>query len=247
MIAGMSARLAAALGLFLAAVVVLAAALAAPLEFTGLRWDLELDAATPVTTPQPLPSQQALPAVAEPPGEPAAPWLGDALRRIGLVVLLVLAFASAAWLLRRWLRARRTPRRGPAQLGALLAAAEPPAVPAETEPEVETVQRGLDRALRDLDGAREPGDAIVAAWLGLQDTAGESGLLPGTAETATEFTARILVRVRADERAARELLTLYLGVRFGEHPATAPDVARARSALERLAASWQDAPERTRR
>ena len=93
-------------------------------------------------------------------------------------------------------------------------------------------------ALQTLDEEREPTDAIVRAWLGLQDTAAESGIVRGPAETPTEFTSRILGRVFADDRAVRTLLRLYLRSRFGDHPATATDVQAAREALQALADSW---------
>ena len=37
---------------------------------------------------------------------------------------------------------------------------------------------------------RDPADAIVRAWLGLQETAEESGIVRHPAETPTEFTSR---------------------------------------------------------
>lgn len=245
----MRVRPAATLGLVLAGLVVVAAALAGPLEFTGFRWDLQAgttDAATApgavdTSTPEPVPTQ----AGAE--GFPA--WLGELVRWVGLALLALLAAALVVWLVRRWLRARRSPRIGLGDLGRLTAPADPerPSAEPEPEPEPETVQRGLERALHELAADREPTDAIVAAWLGLQDTAQESGLVRGAAETATEFTTRLLTRVHADGQAARALLALYLRVRFGDHPATAQDVAGARAALESLAASWQDTGEWVRR
>ncbi len=223
-----------------AAVVVVAVGLAGPLSATGFRWNLDVGSQTeptvaasvPVSTPESEEPSSA--------GDGFPAWLGELLRWIVLALAAAAVILLIVWLVRRWLRARRAPRIGLRDLGALTAPVEPERPAPEPEPEPETVQRGLERALAELAGEREPTDAIVAAWLGLQDTAQESGLVRGAAETATEFTARLLTRVQADGQAARVLLGLYLRVRFGDHVASAEDVARARTALESLAASWQD-------
>jgi hypothetical protein len=89
---------------------------------------------------------------------------------------------------------------------------------------------------------REPADAIVRAWLGLQETAAESGIVRRAAETPTEFTSRILSRAFTDDRAVRTLLRLYLRTRFGDHPVTTDDVATVRAALQELVRTWP-APE----
>lgn len=107
------------------------------------------------------------------------------------------------------------------------------------EPEPETVLTGIDLALAALDQGLEPGDAVVRAWLGLQETAEESGIARRRAETPTEFTSRVLGVVFVDDRAVRTLLRLYLRVRFGEHPVTPDDVAQVREALQHLVSSWQ--------
>jgi hypothetical protein len=85
---------------------------------------------------------------------------------------------------------------------------------------------------------RDPADAIVRAWLGLQETAEESGITRRAAETPTEFTSRILRGAFADDRAIKTLLRLYLRTRFGDHPATQEDVAAVRAALQELLRTW---------
>ena len=106
-------------------------------------------------------------------------------------------------------------------------------VPVEPEPEAEPEKllTGIELALSALDEQREPADAVVRAWLGLQETAEESGIVRRASETPTEFTSRILSRAFADDRAVRTLLRLYLRARFGDHPVTADDVAAVRDAL----------------
>ena len=89
-----------------------------------------------------------------------------------------------------------------------------------------------------LDEQREPADAIVRAWLGLQQAAEDSGIVRGVAETPTEFTTRIIGRAVTDDRAIRTLLRLYLRTRFGDHPVTGDDVALVRTALRELVRTW---------
>lgn len=110
---------------------------------------------------------------------------------------------------------------------------------AEPEPEPEKLLTGIELALAALDEGHEPADAVVRAWLGLQETAEESGIVRRPSETPTEFTSRILSGAFADDRAVRTLLRLYLRTRFGDHPVTARDVTEVREALAQLVSSWQ--------
>lgn len=111
-------------------------------------------------------------------------------------------------------------------------------VPVEPYVERQTLLTGIGLALRALDEQREPADAVVRAWVGLQETAEESGIAPRPSETPTEFTSRILSNAFADDRALRTLLRLYLRTRFGDHPVTAEDVVEVREALAQLVATW---------
>ncbi len=115
------------------------------------------------------------------------------------------------------------------------------AAEAGLEPEPERLLTGVECALAALDQGLEPGDAVVRAWLGLQETAEESGIARRKAETPTEFTSRILGAAFVDDGAVRTLLRLYLRTRFGEHPVTPDDVAEVSEALQHLVSSWQSA------
>lgn len=175
--------------------------------------------------------------------EPSAPehaiqidlsWLAVALAALAVVVALGLVWRF----LRRRMRLRAE-QPTPA-LDAVLQA-DPPAAP-EDAPRPEPVRRGLDRALDELGSPGDPRDAIERAWLGLEEGAADSGVRRLPAETPGEFVARVLGRVPADAHAARQLLDVYLRVRFGDRAVRPEDVRAAQAALQTLRASWSSAP-----
>jgi hypothetical protein len=116
-----------------------------------------------------------------------------------------------------------------------------------SEADARIVQSGLAAAIDILtaEGERDPGNAVVKAWQGLQDAAASGGLHRRPAETATEFTARILYRSRGSTAPIAVLLALYQRVRFGEHTPTAAEIATAQHSLAVLVDLWRaDFPER---
>ena len=158
------------------------------------------------------------------------------------MVIVAIAAVGVAVLLWRWW-AGRPSRAATGQNSAVAPATSEIPIEPEPEPDTPALRTGIELALQVLDEQREPADAIVRAWLGLQETAEESGIVRRPAETPTEFTSRILSRAFADDRAVRTLLRLYLRTRFGDHPVTSrrrggraggaagtgPDLARARA------------------
>lgn len=153
-----------------------------------------------------------------------------------LIVALAMVGLAVAALVLRWWRLRRAPGKPtvptmPVQMA--------PRITVAPEPEPETLLTGIELALQALDEPREPADAVVRAWLGLQETAEESGIVRGPSETPTEFTSRILRSAFADDRAIHTLLRLYLRTRFGDHPVASGDVTVVRAALEKLVSSWR--------
>jgi Domain of unknown function (DUF4129) len=203
-------------------------------RFTGPRWVPHWN-----TSPRPA----ALPPAPSPPRAslpPAVSGRGSSVDLAGILrwVAIGLAVVIVAFLTWRWLT-RRVPRSRSGDVGksAVLTASPAEVVP-EPEPEAPVIRRGVEQALRLLDEDREPADAIMRAWLGLQQTAEDSGMVRAAAETPTEFTSRIMGRVFADDSAIKTLLGLYLRTRFGDHPVIAADVATAREALQGLAQSW---------
>jgi hypothetical protein len=164
-------------------------------------------------------------------------WLAWVLAAVGITVIALLI-----WRLLRnnqAIRARQGQRIGDPSL-------LDETVVAPGAPDSDVIRRGLDAAAERLDGTRIPRDAIILAWLGLQEAAEDSGMPRRGPETPTEFTTRVFTTLRSDGTevdvsAAGELLALYLRARFDTHPTTDQDVAAARSAVARLSASWPKA------
>ena len=235
----MASRRALAWSVSLGALVVVAAGVEGSAHFSGPRWvpDFHVNPAAPPTqrAPQPTlatPAPESSNSAVHLPIATILFWTAIAIA-VGLVLLLIL-----------WLRRRAPRRRAPQPIEA----EAPPAVaagvgrPAEPEPDVPVIRSGLEEALLELERDVEPGDAVVRAWLGLQQTAEQSGVSRGRSETPTEFTSRILGRVFANDTAGSEaiatLLRLYLRTRFGDHPVTDADVTLVRRALRELVRTW---------
>lgn len=109
----------------------------------------------------------------------------------------------------------------------------------ESVPDAPTMRRGIAAARAVIDAHASPGDAIVAAWVGLEETAADSGTGRGRSETPAEFTLRILLRRPGIDEPARQLLRLYERVRFGGHTASEQDRLDAISTLTRIEEGWR--------
>lgn len=165
--------------------------------------------------------------VPPPTGPPDLRWL--------LAVLVVIVLAAVAFgLYRLWLRFRRSDvfERETAPLGGVamtLAAAEP---------DLPVLRRGVDAALDLLAQHERPTDAIVAAWLALEESAADSGVPRAPAATPTEFTVDVLRRTTADPASTNGLLRLYHRARFSAAGAVPADVEEARAHLAAIARTW---------
>jgi Domain of unknown function (DUF4129) len=183
-------------------------------------------------TEPPKPSLTPLPQLINP-GGLSSTWAMVAV----LVAILTLLGVLVIVLL--WLRKR-------IRLGTLRGSSTVAADPAEpildhdATADLPTLRRGLDLASDMLEADRTTRDAIVRAWVGLQEAAEDSGVRRRRAETPTEFTTRVFSAIRADRNAAETLLTLYLRVRFGSNPASADDLRVAKEAVGALRSSWPD-------
>ena len=97
----------------------------------------------------------------------------------------------------------------------------------------------VEEALRRLDAAPTPTDAVIQAWLAFEEAASRHGMTRDPAQTPTEFTAEILDRSPVPPFDAVRLRTLYLRARFSEIPTSPTDVGGARHALEHIARSLE--------
>jgi hypothetical protein len=218
----------------LAVLVAVAAGITGTTHFAGPRWLPHWNPSQSVQPPRKLPSVPSTLA-------PKTTALNSASRfPLGTVVLWVvvaigvIGIAALFW---RWWVGRPS-REATSRLSVAVASTSEVLTEPEPEPDLPVLRTGIGLALQVLDEQRDPADAIVRAWLGLQETAEESGIVRHPAETPTEFTSRILSRAFADDRAIRTLLRLYLRTRFGDHPVTAEDVAAVRDALQELVRTW---------
>ncbi|MBD3940795.1 DUF4129 domain-containing protein [Microbacterium sp. NEAU-LLC] len=187
------------------------------------------------SAPQPTATEAPLP-------EPPADADPGAVRTVILILLALVATALLALLVVAVVRAIRRAwenRELEARDGAVLAAAATGAAVTEAQPDAEVIQRGIAAALQHLDEPAAPGDAIVAAWVGVEEAASDSGVRRGVSETPGEFAVRIIVRRAAIGEDARRLLALYERVRFGGYVATEADRTAARRLLERIEQEWR--------
>ncbi|MDT0157491.1 DUF4129 domain-containing protein [Microbacterium sp. ARD32] len=199
--------------------------------------------AIPDYTPVPEPRvTQTSDFVPQPPPQHEAEGPDSTLIIIGVVLALIvlgLLALGLAWLVRAIIDALRNgalPERAGAELDSEIAGAP---LPEEAEPDAPVIRRGIAAARTAIEGDTDPGDAIIAAWIGLEETAKDSGAGRGVSETPAEFTLRILLRRPGIEDPTRRLLDLYEGVRFGGHAAGEPDRAAAAEALAQIEEGWR--------
>ncbi|HWK78074.1 MULTISPECIES: DUF4129 domain-containing protein [unclassified Microbacterium] len=101
------------------------------------------------------------------------------------------------------------------------------------------IRRGIDGALRSIDAESTATDAIIAAWVGLEESAADAGIARGMSETPSEFALRIITRRAGITEAAGDLLGLYERVRFGDYVAGVHDRSAARTALQTIEEGWR--------
>lgn len=98
------------------------------------------------------------------------------------------------------------------------------------------MHKAVVSALTRLDARRggDPGDAVVEAWLALEDAAADVGARREAHQTPTEFTASVLGRLDVDADALDRLCRVYHRARFSGHPVTEADARTASDALTRV-------------
>lgn len=216
--------------LALLALVVLAAA-------WGSAWTVQ-----PVIFDVPTPEVSAPRMSAPPPGlelpppapGPSTPWLPTVLVVVAALVLAVLLVLFV-----RRLRDRRgEPKGDPVGFDSI----EPGIDARNRAIDVPALVDAVDVALARLDAAGTPTDAVVAAWVSLEEAAAQHGWERHPFETSTEFTTRLLGVSPAPPAQTAVLRGLYQQARFTAHPITAGQVAEARSALEAIARALEGRP-----
>ena len=183
--------------------------------------------------PAPTSVEPATAPSAPPPATPPPLDSGDLGRVVApvlWVLLVVGGLVLAVWLWRVLPRHGRR-RQGADALGApVLGQPDGPSAPA--------VQQGVGDAQHLLDTVRDPTDAVLAAWVALEQAAERSGVPRRPADTPTEFTVRVLSATAADTAAVQTLLGLYHRARFAAAGVGPDAVQQARRCLDVLAASW---------
>ncbi|MGH8918196.1 MAG: DUF4129 domain-containing protein [Actinomycetes bacterium] len=175
---------------------------------------------TPGAQPRPLPEQPLEADPVQP--DRTVQRVVAALALLGLAALV----GYALWRFTRTFVSRRPARRaGPS--GSTEAA-----VPAPDIDVAAAVAAAEQQLTERADGL--PADAIIAAWLALEDAAAGAGMARQRHQTPTEFTMDVLTIELVDAAALDELRRCYQRARFGTEPATDDDIATAVAALRHL-------------
>ena len=230
--ASLRSRWALGLGAFLLGVVVYAAGHPGPWAWHLPTWN-PAPAAMPTIPAADVPTSSPM----GPPAPPSPVW-DRVFLGLGIAVLVALALLLGRFVYRavRALIATRIQRRPDAdRLGTGAVAPGMPLTP-------EQVRDAVAEALRRVDAAATPTNAVIVAWLALEDAAGEHGLARLPAQTPTEFTTALFEASAVPPADTIGLRTLYLRARFGGFTAGPDDVARVRVWLRHIAKSLDGMP-----
>lgn len=187
--------------------------------------------------PQPLPEAETStepPLPVEPSNEVLQEILGAVLLVVAIIAGALVLYAVFRVLQRLW-RDRPLRRRGADVPGTAHGGLAEP----EDTVAAPVVRRGVAGALRTIEQHPVPSDAIVAAWVGLEETAADAGLRRGVSETPAEFALRLVSMQSAAAHPATRLLELYERVRFGGLEAGETERAHARAALREIEEEWR--------
>ena len=145
-------------------------------------------------------------------------------------LLIMLGAVATAYLLLRWghvlLHLGGLPRRRSA-------VREPVSVPPLPEVPEELIGERASRRRHAL-AEGEPRNAIVAAWVDLEDSTAASGLGRRPAEAPLEYVSRVLDTWDVDTAALADLANLYREARFSTHPLGPEHRERALRDLDRV-------------
>jgi len=197
-------------------------------------WEMSPPSDSPAAVPPPsgTPSPEPLP---EPVDDIATTVIAVVLVVLGVAILLLLGYLLVRALIRAWRDRPLRARSG----GDAAHDLDDLDAPAEDDAAAPVIRRGIVGALRSIDSGVTPADAIIAAWVGLEESAADAGLTRGMSETPSEFALRIITRRAGITGAAEDLLRLYERVRFGGYAAGEADRALARAALGTIEEGWR--------
>lgn len=193
--------------------------------------------AKPLPTPEPMASETIQPAP-PPQHEDGPPLLMLVLATILILIVTAVLIFGLIWLIRLLLSYLRT-RRPALRPGVATDGESSAELITEQTVDEPTIRRGISAARTAITSHAEPSDAIVAAWVGLEETAAASGTGRGASETPAEFTLRILLRRQGIEVPTRRLLSVYERVRFGGSSADESMRDEAESALKAIEEGWR--------
>lgn len=195
-------------------------------------WHVRWNPGLPITLP---PTDEPMSPPPTPDAEPADPANNEVvlwvLIGLGLIVLAILTVVAARAVRAWWSRRPRPVPEAPLTVEAL---------PGQVVPTREVVADAVADALAKLDGTPDAADAVVQAWLALEDAVAREGIVREAAQTQAELTADVLHATRAPRHATRTLLRTYEAVRYGAAGASRADVRTAREALEAILVSMRD-------
>ncbi|HIZ35079.1 MAG TPA: DUF4129 domain-containing protein [Candidatus Ruania gallistercoris] len=198
------------------------------------RWQLEAPSTTDVPPPPTATGMPSNTPSEDPPLDldevpsPDLTWLAVTIGVIAAALLLLVLLRVLAYLRRP--RAEELPDPGTsADYGE-----------DEPEPDLPALHQGVRDAVEQLRAVGPPRDAIVSAWLALEEAADRSGARRRPSQTPTEHAAAVLERTGADREATEELLHLYHRARFSSREPGSADLAAAGRALQTLADSWPE-------
>jgi len=172
----------------------------------------------------------AMPGLPDEP-KPSSPIWAIIALVLGIAVAAVILFFIIRYLIRLFkgvfaTRIEKVPARDMIGTGAAMAGA--PLTP-------EQVRDAVAEALQQLDSAATPTDAIILAWLALEDAAHRFGVTRDPSQTPTEFTSNLLAKSAVPTDDLVGLRTVYLRARFSKWTATGQDVQDSRLWLEHIA------------
>lgn len=179
-------------------------------------WDFSIE---PEVEPPEMPEEWATPSPPPPPPERDG---GGSGLLVTITVLVAVAVAVAVWVL---LRMRQLARPKPV-----------PAGDAEDEEELtpDQARTALDDARDRLSTVVDAHDAVIAAWLSLEEAIAAAGVRRRPSQTTLEFVVDVLGSLELDAGALDRLAHLYRRALFDDRPLGEDDREEALARLDTL-------------